>query len=165
MQKNHHKCEFRLRMTIKGIKRKDYEKLKRLCCKWPLNKAFFQCLFTQSLSRGTQIKSFLRLKTHEDPAGVDSTLSTVDAATLSHCLTRFRLDKPSPIPTGPTETLNVSLKGSRLERFTFVSELCRGKAARGRKQEWKEEGGFQNTVSGTNRRGCWSSTEFYNCMD
>lgn len=56
--------------------------------------------------------------------------------TLPHCLTRFHLDKPSPIPGGPIETLNLSLKRFQSERFTFVSEFSRGKPGK----KWKQEG-------------------------
>lgn len=63
--------------------------------------------------------------------------SQIRAAHLTHCLTRFCWDKPSPIPTGPIETLNVSLKQFRLEMFTCVLKFSR-EWSRESKQ-WKEK--------------------------
>lgn len=73
--------------------------------------------------------------------------------TPSHCLTRLHSDKPSPIPTGPLETLNAPLKRFRPETFTFVSEFSRGEQEK--KEEARMEGaaaGFQNSFSGTRQK-------------
>lgn len=57
--------------------------------------------------------------------------------TASPCLTWFRLDKPSPIPNGPIETLNLPLKRSEVH---FCVGIQQRQARNGRKQEQMEEG-------------------------
>lgn len=89
-------------------------------------------------------------------------------ATLSHCLTWIRLDKPSPIPTGPIETLNVSLKRFLVWKLYFFRQNSaeesqeKGASSNGRK---RMAAALKIPSQGPTERGCWSCQEFNYSID